>query len=329
MPVTADWDLEVDLAGGGIDVGTGLNHVQGGLQLQGTYDGKSFQSRGELLVDSLIYGNIQVTDVRGPIWIDNRHVLLGSRAEGNVPGQLPRQVTANTLGGTLYGNGQVLLADDMQFSLYASLTGGDLAQIAREMKLQERNLSGKAFALLQLSGSTKGTHTLRGSGSVRLRDADIYTLPVMVSMLKIIRIRPPDQTAFTDSQIDFQVEGEHINLRRVDFHGDAISLKGDGWINLDREINLNFYTNVVRDDKYHIPVVSPLLGEASRQFMLIRVTGAFDDPKTEREALPGLNETFQQLFPEANQQQEENTSRSRWNPSKFNMSRQDRNRSGR
>ena len=56
----------------------------------------------------------------------------------------------------------------------------------------------------------------------------MYELPVMISLLKILSIRPPDQNAFSDATIDYRIEGEHIYFDRIDFHGDAISLRGKG-----------------------------------------------------------------------------------------------------
>ena len=305
---TANWDLQLDLAGGSLDFGCQFDHVHGGLRLAGGFDNRGLRSEGELLIDSCIYKDIQVTNVHGPIWIDNSQVILGNRVEGQASGKLPQPITATTLGGTVYGDAQIALTEDMPFRLNLSLTGGDLGQIAREVNLQQKSLSGNAFAVVQLEGTKQGSHTLRGDGAIRLRDADIYELPLMVSLLNILSIRPPDRTAFTTSDIKFRIEGEHIHFRQADFNGDTISLKGDGWMNLDREINLNFYT-IVGSDKYPIPIVSPLLGKASRQFMVIHVTGTVDAPETSREAFPSLNERFQQLFPEEVNRQAEKTSK--------------------
>ena len=74
---------------------------------------------------------------------------------------------------------------------------------------------------------------------IRLSDADVYELPVMLSLLKILSIRPPDQNAFSDAAINYRVEGEHIYFDRIDFHGDAISLRGKGEMDFQSEIALD------------------------------------------------------------------------------------------
>ena len=76
---------------------------------------------------------------------------------------------------------------------------------------------------------------LGGRGTVDLRNADVYELPVMIAMLKILSIRPPDQKAFSKSDADFRIQGEHIYFDKIDFTGDAISLLGKGEMNFQSE----------------------------------------------------------------------------------------------
>jgi len=60
---------------------------------------------------------------------------------------------------------------------------------------------------------------------------------------------------------------------------------------------LEFYT-ILGGEKRWLPSVRPWLGQASQQFLQIKVTGPLDELRWTREVLPGLNETLQQLFPE-------------------------------
>ena len=312
VPVTAVWNLHIDLAGGSIQKGIHLEHIHGTVHVAGAFDGREARSRGELAIDSLVYDDIQVTQVRGPFRIDLSGLLLGAWAEGAQPAASRRQLTARVYNGTVSGDGHVSFGEDRRFKVNASVAGSDLAQIAREKFSTSQKLKGTAFATLDLTGTSHGTHTWQGKGIVRLRDADIYELPVMVSLLKVLSINEPDRTAFTTSDIDYRIDGDHLYLDRVDFSGNLFSLKGSGEISFAREMNLDFYTMIGRHE-LSIPILQPLLGEASRQFMLIHVTGPFDQPKTSREAFPGLNETFQQLFPENDAPQSQRRA-SRWDP---------------
>ncbi|GAH12502.1 unnamed protein product, partial [marine sediment metagenome] len=159
------------------------------------------------------------------------------------------------------------------------------------------NLSGKAFAELVMTGSTRGKHTFNGQGSLQLRDANMYELPIVLAVLNRMSSGKSDNTAFTNSDIAYRISNGYVYFDRFDLSGDAITLKGIGEMSLERQINLDFYSIVGREQLWS-PIVRPFLGEASRQFLQIHVDGTLDNPITRQEVLPGLNETLQQLFPE-------------------------------
>ncbi len=123
-----------------------------------------------------------------------------------------------------------------------------------------------------MSGNRFGRPSWRGTGAIRLFEADIYEIPVMLALLKLLSIRQPDTTAFTNSEIDFRVQGEHVYLDRINFYGDAISLKGSGEMDLDRRIDLKFYSLVGRGE-LDMPIVRAVVRQASKQLLLIHVTG--------------------------------------------------------
>jgi len=292
------WDVDFDVENGSLGCGIQLDHLHGGVRLIGRSQGERYESRGELALDSAIYKGYQFTQIRGPLWIDPTRVVFGAWAEQIQGVKAPRQLTANLLGGKVQGDGHVELNDKGAFALQANLAGADLSQLAGQTTSGQHKITGKAYASIELVGACSGTHTLRGAGNIRLREADIYELPVMVALLKTLSFRRPDKTAFTASDIGYRIEGDHMYLNPINFNGDAISLKGRGAISLDRKIDkMEFYT-IVGSDKRQIPILGTVLGEASRQILVVRVAGTLDNPQTTREAFPALNETLQQLFPE-------------------------------
>ena len=85
-------------------------------------------------------------------------------------------------------------------------------------------------------------------------------------------------------------------------------MEGRGELTFAGDIHIDFYTMVGRD-QLKLPLVRPVLGQASRKFLLIHVGGSLDDPQTSRQAFPGLNETFQQIFPEETRRHNERQTR--------------------
>jgi hypothetical protein len=298
LPLTAGWDVVLDVENGTLRNELKLDQLHGAVRLTGEKTANDFYCRGELEIDSLMWRGVQVTQIRGPLWLDGRQMILGSRAGGRAPGTLPRQVTGRSLGGEMALDGHLLLDDELRFALEWSLSNGDLEELARHMRNHRHDISGKVFSTLRVQGSKSGQHTWLGSGEVRLREADIYELPIMVQLLSFLSLRKPDTTAFTRSDIDFRIQGEQIHLDRIDFSGDAISLKGTGWMDWNRRVNIDFYTLVGRQE-IPVPLIRALLAEASRNILLIQVAGTVDEPVIKRKALPELDDTLQRIFPEA------------------------------
>lgn len=293
-PVTSEWDLAVETNQGSAQFGVKLDNIQGGVRLTGGFDGARLRSRGELQIDSVLHKQWQFTEVSGPFWIDDERVLVGRWAERPEPGAAERHLAASIYGGRVSADGWVTLGASNRYAVQASFANGDLATIAREAMPDQRDLTGKVSGELNLRGIGKDVHNLRGRGTLQVRDADVYELPVMVSLLKLLSIRAPDRTAFTKSDVEYRLDGGHIYFDRIDFNGDAVSLLGAGEMNLDREIRLTFHA-VVGKGEFKLPVLRELIGGASQQAMKIHVGGTLSKPETRFEPFPALNRALQQL----------------------------------
>ncbi len=291
---TARWRLFLDTHGGSVNSGVTLQNIHGGMTLEGSFDGQAVRSWGTLNVDSVSYDDLQFTHVTGPLWIDDKTVRFGAFAQRTSPGQPPPHITALAFGGQLAGDAWVTLEEVPRFFMRSSLANADLKRCAEDLLREPQDLRGVVSGNINLTGTAAGSHTFHGSGTTHLANADIYELPVMVSMLKLLSIRQPDTTAFSKSDIDFRIEGNHIYFDRIDFNGDAISLLGQGQMDLQKRLDLTFHTVVGRDE-YRIPVIHELLGEASKQVLQIHVQGTLDNPITRKEAFPGINQALQQL----------------------------------
>ena len=303
-PARSAWNVRLGLSQASLDCGVKLENIHGTVHLAGSSDGKRFQSRGELTLDSLHYKDYQFTQVMGPLWIDQRQVLLGSwvaRRLNEAPGggvehaqEQPRPVTARIFGGILEGDAWVTLGDEPRYGLRGSLAGADLARCAAEIAPGQQRLRGKIAAAVEVTGSGRSTNALSGRGTIRLRDADVYELPVMISLLKLLSVRAPDQNAFSSSDIEFRIGGEHLYFDRIDFSGDAISLRGKGEMDFQQAIRMTFYTVVGRGD-LNLPVLKEVFKGASQQILQIHVDGTLRNPEVKKDPFPGVNQALQQL----------------------------------
>lgn len=302
-PLRSRWDVRLGLHQSSVTLGGLLvENIHGGASFRGGFDGQHLQSRGELSLDSLHYKDCQFTKVSGPVWIDGGRVLFGSWVDwrGNVaavsvgPPRAPRPVTARLCGGTFYANGWATLEPTPRYAVNATLTDADLALCAREFAAGRQNLRGRIVATADLKGTGRTRNALLGKGRISLSKANVYELPVMLALLKILRIQMPDQNAFSDAVIDYRIEGEHIYFERIDFLGDAISLHGEGEMNFQSQIALTLYPTIGRGE-LDLPVFKQLFRGAAEQIMPIRISGTLQNPETRREALPAVNQALQQL----------------------------------
>jgi hypothetical protein len=299
-----DWDLSFVLVNGRLATTIPVDHIHGGLRLVGGSGPRGAGSRGELTIDSAVIRDVQLTQITGPLVIDGQQVVFGAAAERGVKDRVPRPITANAFDGQLSASGQLQMSTAGEFQVEATLENADLAAVAREIAPRQKGLSGKVFGDVNMTGTLQGVHTWRGAGHVRLRDADIYELPVMIAMLNLLRVQRPDRTAFTTSHIDYRIEGDDLALDRIDFNGDLLCLKGKGRITGQREVDLKFYPQIGRDEE-QLPILRPLVGEASRQFLLIEVTGTLDRQNVTQTPFPRIDQRLAELFPELVRQGEQ------------------------
>lgn len=286
-----------------------LTNIHGDVTLVGGYDGRQplgrqTQVRGQLNLASVNYKDVQFTNVQGPLWIDDGRVLFGEwvdkenaslPANGPTgPPQTPRPLTANVLGGAFCGTGWVTFGGvEPVYGMDLTLTNADLARCAQELASTRHRVFGRVTAYAELKGAGRTRNTLSGKGRIRVTDAYVYELPVMMQLLKLLSIRMPDSNAFSTATIDYRIDGNWVYFNRIDFKGDAVSLLGKGQMNAQTEIDLDFYTKLGRGDwDKDIPVVPELLTVLSKQLMRIHVSGTLQDPRSQRQALPVLDQLF-------------------------------------
>ena len=292
-PLRAAWNVECDLQQVGMAYNLPLENINGRLGLSGDFDGRKFRSRGELNLDSLTYKDIQFTEIRGPVWIDDARVLLGATVPA-AAGERPRTITAHCCGGLMQTDGWVTLGAGGQYNFDAIVSQAQLGRAAQELLAGRQKLTGDLSAQLNIHGAGSGAAQLVGSGHVELRNADIYQLPLMVSMLSFLSMKVPNGHAFSSSDVDFRLDGGHVYFDRINFHGDAISLRGTGEMGFDKNLQMTFYT-VVGQDRWTVPVISEVLGGASQQLMAIYVEGTCTNPQISKKALPAVDEALKEI----------------------------------
>ena len=175
-----------------------------------------------------------------------------------------------------------------QYSADVKLEAADMNRIVVERLGSAPQFGGKVDAELRLNGRGLQMESLVGDGRVHVHDADIGELPLLVSLLKVLRSLAPNKTAFNQSEVAFRLQGRHIYLDQIDFLGDAVNLYGQGETNFDQQLNLVFSPSVARNDSF-LPAIKNLMGQVNQQIMQMYVTGTLSNPQVSREAFPKIN----------------------------------------
>ena len=295
---TVRWDLNCILHQNSAKMGMHFENIFGAVRLQGHSAGGQLHLDGELNVDSLTVNGFQVTSVRGPFAFDGRNLRLGVPVNQLRPDIPARRLSGRFCDGTIHAHGLVVLDNGFSYNINADLIGADLATIAREIEPTVRTTSGTLNCInLNLQGIGTKWETVRGTGAIQLRDANIYGAPVMVRLLRELRIREtdPDAGMFSSVDVGFHVSGLQMFFNSVIFEGGAISLHGDGMMRLDnRQVDLTLKTRL-GNRRTQIPVISDIIGGVGDQLVQLRVTGALGDPSVTRVPVPGVQTALQQI----------------------------------
>ena len=206
----------------------------------------------------------------------------------------PRNITAKTYGERSRADCRVTFGRVPSYALQAALSGADLRTFANDKMPGKQNIEGKAYAEIRLNGTSQGIHTMKGDGKFMVRQGKMYDLPVLLAMLKLLRVREPSTTAFNRCDINFQVRGKYIRMNHIDFKGDAISLFGNGEMNTDGDLRMKLSAVLGRED-FDLPIIRDLITSVGQQIMTIHVDGTVDNPKVTNEPFPALNRAFEQI----------------------------------
>jgi AsmA-like C-terminal region len=291
--IAATWDVNLNCQQATFGGELPLQSVTGGVHLVGRHDGRSPHTAGELTLDSVVAKDVQLTNVRGPLWIDVTQCLLGEAA-GQKQAQPLRRITADAYGGSVAANVEIQHQSTPSYTLDVRLGGASVARFANERLGGPGDMSGTASGQLRVSGTGSSPQTIRGEGALSVVEANIYELPVLVAMLKVLRNRTPNTTAFNRCDMQFAIDGGQIHFEKLNLLGDAVSLYGKGESNFDRRLDLVFYT-LLEPANLPIPLWKTIAGQVSQQTLQLKVVGTWDNAEVQPQTLPGFNQVLEQI----------------------------------
>lgn len=212
-------------------------------------------------------------------------------------------INAQLYGGEVGGQARLELGTPVRFDLSLNGSRLKLEEFARVNKLGAKTeLQGLATAQLSLSNPVDPTThvpVLQGSGSIDVPNGRMLDLPIMFDVIKLARLRPMDHTAFEEAHAVFRIRGDRVKVGQLDLLGNAISLGGEGEMNLDgSHAQFEFYT-VWTNIRNMLGGGGDIAARISGNLYRIRVAGDLSGdkpPRVTQEALPGIVDPIRRLF---------------------------------
>ncbi|TWT41590.1 AsmA-like C-terminal region-containing protein [Botrimarina hoheduenensis] len=290
----AQWRLALACHQVSLNVGVPLEAISGLVRLSGSSDGASASTLGELELDSLVWNDLQLSGIRGPLHCDAVECVVGEGVALKPGGGESRRVSAKAYGGDVTLNSLIQYGGRPRYGLQVDLAGIEVSRLSSEWLARTESISGKLDGRLEFQGVGSSIYGVEGRGQLNVRDANLYELPLLVRLLKVLRNRAPDETAFDRCEAQFTQQGKQIDFQKLNLLGDAVSFYGNGRANLDRQLDLQFHSIVGRND-LTAPALRSLLGQASQQLLQLHVAGTLDAPEIRREALPIVGNMIEQI----------------------------------
>lgn len=289
-PPSYAWSGKASIKGGRLAAGLDLDAIDGQIISSGSYDAGRLRGRGRLDVESLRVLGEEITDLHSSFSLVGSELVLGDPVQ--------EELHARVLGGQLGGQIRLTLDDSRIVHCRLHANQINLRHYALKHLEAPHRLQGQMTATLVLTGQASQRETLRGGGVIQVEKGDIYQLPLVVGLLKVLNLNLPNTKGFDRAYVDYQIADGRVQVHRIDLMGDAISLRGRGDVEFDGRIALTFYTRVGRVGRsdLQLPLVSMILGETSRQLLRIKATGTLEKPLLDRDWVPVVSEPLKKFL---------------------------------
>jgi hypothetical protein len=283
------WDGELDLREVTLAAGVEIQHVTGTLGCRGNYQGGLQSLAGNIQLQQATVLGQPLQDIHSQILVNEKqpdYLDLGNLA-------------ARLFGGDVVGSVRVKYRDGIEYDLNLTASQIHLDELGRHNQLGPKaRLSGLAGARIFLHGHGADVSGLEGVGSIDVPNGKMYNLPLLLDLLKVLSLRLPDETAFEEAHVRFGIHDRKVDFQRLDLFGNAVSLSGNGTMNLDgSDLNLDFFAVWGRVLQLLPPVIDQIPAKFAQSLLKIKMRGQVGGKVVcTKEPLPPLLEPIKEIL---------------------------------
>jgi hypothetical protein len=263
-----------------IKAGIPLEHIQGQLEeVSGWSNGQAVEVQGIVRLGSVSFLGQQITQLESPFQVKNGVARL-------------IDLRGRLLKGELQGNGAISLDATPKYSTSLRLLGAEIQEYAQTQPGRQ-TFRGTLNASIDLSGLGTDIRGLQGKGDAHVTQGSLGEMPVVLRFAKLLNInlallnssRGSGKSMFDTADIEFRIVNGETIIDPIKFTGSAFSLQGRGKRDPMGNLDLRLHPLYGRD-RFHLPILSDAIREASGQFFIIRVLGNSSSIKYKLEPLP-------------------------------------------
>jgi hypothetical protein len=268
-PIEVWWEGAIGLQNATFRAGIEVCEATGQYYSHGYHDGRSLRGVvGQLHLDRASILGQPITNFDGSL-----------RIEADKPDVIHiRQFRADLFGGTLAGKAVIDTTAAIRYSVLLDAVGVQLDVFGQHnlgTGPNKAQLHGPARASLFLTGVGEDLLTLKGEGRVDIPQGKLGQLPILLDLLKAFGLRMPDRTAFEQARLLFAIEGPRVLIRQLDLFGNAVSLHGQGAVDLDgTNLDVDFTATFGRFSQLLPPGIEVIPQAISSQLFKIKMRGA-------------------------------------------------------
>ena len=267
-----------------INAGIPLEHMQGQLDnVHGRFDGQNLEVGGALSLASVSLLGQQITALESPFKVADGRATLS-----NISGKL--------LNGQARGKFAVSLDTTPRYSAELTLEKADLRRYAETIN-GHQSYSGEVSGWLSLYGMGNDLRTLNGNGEVHVVQGNLGELPAVFSLLKLLKtskVSQANKAAFDEADVALKIQNGETQLNSIKLTGNVISFQGRGSMDVQGHLALELNPLAGRD-RFHVPILSDALREASGQLFVVSVSGTLAAPAFKPSVVPRVTDGVRSL----------------------------------
>lgn len=255
-----------------MELGLSARHFHGTVTAMGTARGGGEQwalTNGTIEARQVVLAGHNLRDVRCPLKASARQIDLDP-------------VAGKIYGGELLGRLQTRfesrrVAHDARLAVRGMALGPAL-NANRPADRQPLHAEGLVDAQLAIRVDGIAAEPTTASGRVHLREAQVLKLPLVLAISRLLNRSSPDLNAFHEASCRFYLQGNDLRLDNIDLRGSVLSMRGSGRMFMpSRELDLTLVTGSPHPLP-EVPVLTEMIEGASRELILVRITGPLDEP---------------------------------------------------